>query len=88
MEQSVIQEIIEEVKEITLLESSSHMDVVASNVQPTEEKEQEEVKTNKNVAIKHREAESPVEGNSELQFIFDLEDGYTKLSFPSNNVLK
>lgn len=33
------------------------------------------------------EVKNPKGDNSELQFILDLDDGYSKLSFPSNNVL-
>ncbi|WP_298470269.1 hypothetical protein [Psychrobacillus sp. FSL K6-4046] len=84
----VRQEMIEEVEETLVLESSSHREAFVSNEQQSPRTVQEPVQEQTNVTIKNREVESPAEDDSELQFIFNLEDGYTKLSFPSNNVLK
>ena len=85
----VMHEMIEEVEEALVLESSSSSsEAFVSNEQQSPSMVLEPVQEPTSVTIKKREVESPVEDDSELQFIFNLEDGYTKLSFPSNNVLK
>lgn len=83
----VKQEMIEEVEETVVLESS-HMEPLVSAEQQAPSMAQEAVQEQGNVSIKTREVESMVGDDYELQFILDLEDSYTKLSFPSNNVLK
>lgn len=75
----------EELEEVTVEPLKPTQIVVSAEQQSTNEDDQQDLPK---VAIKHNETESSVEGESELQFILDLEDGYTKLSFPSNNVLK